>query len=464
MSKASEQESSSVNRKRLSLRLRLTLLVMAISAVIQVVAGVLALLYEQSTWEAFFNHQLESRAISLIQELKPLLPNVKSEMLQSMERREATYGIFGEFGLNVFDSHGVLLACGGNPPSGAVRHMAKQFVGDDGRQYVLAVTARAASTDEMVYKSSLAIILSVPIGVLAAGVGAWFIAGIAVAPFRHLSRFASQLRPDSLTFQFLDPGGVTEVAQLNRELRAALQRLDAGYQAQERFVANVSHQLKTPIATVLVEAQTISGREELSEEVRGFIRSTEEELRKLAKLIESFLILTRVQHGKGDAQFHKCLVNEVVSESVAHCGSMARQFDVLLKVSLLKDDEGMELTIPGDAELLRTMIDNLIRNAIRFSPRGQAVHVAVSTTASHVFVTVRDLGPGIPEEFLGRIFDRYAQAKSEERLHRGSGLGLQISQSVAELHAGHIQVKNCPGGGCEFTVELPLPRGSARQV
>jgi signal transduction histidine kinase len=464
MGKVFEEESSSVNRKRLSLRLRLTLLVMAISAVIQVIAGVLALLYERSTWDAFFNHQLDSRASAVIEELKPLLPNVKCEVLEAMDRREVAYGFFGEFGLSVLDPQGIVLARHGNQSSGAIRRLEKQFVAGDGRRYGLEIAARSASTEKIVDQSALAIILSVPIGVLAAGVGGWFIAGIAVAPFRHLSRFARQLRPDSLTFQFLDPGGVTEVAQLNRELRAALQRLEAGYQAQGRFVANVSHQLKTPITALLVEAHTISRRAELSEEVRGFIRSTEEELQKLAKLIESFLILTRVQHGRVEAQFLKCLVNEVVSDSVAHCGSMARQFGVLLKASLLKDDDEMELTIPGDAELLRTMIDNLIRNAIRFSPRGQSVHVAASKAGSHVLVRVRDFGPGIPEEFQARIFDRYAQATSEQPLERGSGLGLQISQSVAELHGGSIHVQNCPEGGCEFIVELPLSRGSTRKV
>jgi two-component system OmpR family sensor kinase len=248
----------------------------------------------------------------------------------------------------------------------------------------------------------------------------------------------------------------SELKDLQVELDRMRQRLEAGYEAQERFVANVSHEIKTPIATVLTEAQTLPRNLPLPSDVKQFIESTQDEMRRLGKLVESFLLLTRVRHGKPlQSTTRTVIVNDLVMESVLHCRKMAEQHEVKLTPELCEEQD-RDLTVRGDPELLRTMVDNLIRNAIRFSPHGQTVDVTVKCEPEQISICVGDRGPGIAPELLDKIFDRFSQAKSEEKLGRGSGLGLEIAQGIAELHGGRITITNRKNGGCEFCATLPL--------
>jgi signal transduction histidine kinase len=134
---------------------------------------------------------------------------------------------------------------------------------------------------------------------------------------------------------------------------------------------------------------------------------------------------------------------------------MADQYQIVLAPHLCEDGEAPQ--VRGDPALMRTMIDNLVRNAVRFSPKGQTILVTASAEGREAVVRVRDYGSGIPEQIIGRIFDRFVQAPDEQRRGRGHGLGLEISQGIAELHGGRIGARNCPPpeGGCEFEVRLP---------
>ncbi len=118
----------------------------------------------------------------------------------------------------------------------------------------------------------------------------------------------------------------------------------------------------------------------------------------------------------------------------------------------------MEPEIEGDPELLRTLFENLVRNALRFSPSGEPVDLRVTCTPDRASILVRDRGPGIPGEHIDRVFERFYTVTDTEVSGRGTGLGLAIAKSIAELHNGTISVRNCVDRGCEFEVLLPLCR------
>jgi signal transduction histidine kinase len=227
------------------------------------------------------------------------------------------------------------------------------------------------------------------------------------------------------------------------------------FEAQERFLSNISHELKTPIATLLVEAQTLD-RTDMSKLGVQFVRSVEEEMRKLGKLVESFLTLTRVKDGKGLARAELVPINELVLDSVSYCSPMARQYAVKLKPELAASDDDVDAAISGDPELLRTMLDNLVRNAIRFSPESGSVIIISAVRGTEAVFEVRDQGSGLPPAMLNNAFDRFVQAPEEQKQGRGHGLGLTIAQAVAELHGGKITVRNVAEGGACFTLRLPL--------
>ncbi|MDB5295116.1 MAG: integral rane sensor signal transduction histidine kinase, partial [Phycisphaerales bacterium] len=309
------------------------------------------------------------------------------------------------------------------------------------------------------------VLATLPVGLLAAAAAGWAVAGVAVRPLARLRRIAADLRPDTLS-RPIDVGSDTaELTDLQAELDDARRRLDAGYEAQERFVANVSHEVKTPITAILTEAQLLARERDLAPNVRRFVDSTSDEMRRLNRLVESFLLLTRVRHGQPPAgTTRRVSVNDLVMESVEHCGPMADLHGVRLEPELVAGaDDDPDLAVRGDPELLCTMLDNLVRNAVRFSPRGDAVRVSVrpgggdngDALPGHVSVYVRDRGPGIAPMVLDKLFGTAARREADAP-GRGTGLGLEIAQGIAELHGGRVQARNLPDVGCELHVALPL--------
>lgn len=296
--------------------------------------------------------------------------------------------------------------------------------------------------------------VGIPVGILAALAAAWWIAGRAVAPIRALSDAARSLGPDVPDPSLRIPTTDDEVRMLQEELNSALLRLQAGYEAQERFISDVAHELKTPIAVLLTQAQVtrMGGSEQSS---LDFVAEVEREMQRLGRLVESFLGLARA--GITQAVPSESLsTSDLVLDALRDCRWLAAQRSVLLLPRLPEAaEDGPEAELRGDPQLLRTMLENLIRNAIRHSPPTVAVEVEVELRAEETAFNVRDRGPGIPEEDLGRIFERFVTIARDGRSSEGSGLGLSIALQIARLHGGTIEAANAPGGGCCFTVRLP---------
>jgi signal transduction histidine kinase len=300
----------------------------------------------------------------------------------------------------------------------------------------------------------IAVALTSFAGMLGSVIAGWYIAGIAVRPLDVLRSEVASLSPEHMSLdngtRAVDP----EIAQLRDELDRAMVRIERGYAAYGRFIASVSHELKTPIAVALTEAQVLMRNPKISREAEDFAQSIAEEMSRLGGIVESFLTLTRVRDGKLDSSLKDYPVNELVMDSVEHCDLFARQNGVALLPTLIDSDESVEACV--DPDLMRTAIDNLIRNAIRFTPVGERIELSAEHRPQdqRADIIVRDYGPGIPEQLLPNLFDRFSQAETEIRSGRGTGLGLEIAQGIAELHGGSISVENLDRG-CRFTISVP---------
>jgi signal transduction histidine kinase len=331
--------------------------------------------------------------------------------------------------------------------------MLMQLAGSDGLPYVLCV----ATSDRFVQRQ-LAVVndvmmmsfMSAPLLGLLSG---WFVSGIAVAPLRKVQQLIRDLGPRQLDRSLELSSGGAEVSELVQELDQARKRIRDAFEAQERFLANVSHEIKTPISVLLVESQTLN-LEGLPDEIVYFVDSTQGEMSRLGNLVESFLTLTRIEDGAGKARGKRYAANDLAMDSVEHCAVMANQLGVWLRPRLFSDEDTIDLSVSGEPELLTTMLDNLIRNAIRFSSKDDGVEIVLTDEGDQIGFAVRDSGPGIDEAKLATIFDRFTQASQHERKGRGHGLGLTIAKGIAELHRGTISVRNRERG-CEFKVLLP---------
>jgi signal transduction histidine kinase len=267
-----------------------------------------------------------------------------------------------------------------------------------------------------------------------------------------MQKLATEITPEHMPDLEKLQSRSSETAHMQEELAAAFERIEEGYRAQSRFLTNVSHELKTPISVILAQAQTMPGREDLPAPAREFVESVSGEMRRLGRMIESFLLLSRVREGKTRVHDRLYPANDLVIDSIVNTAEMAELHGVRVNPTLAEAHD--ELLVFGDPELLGTAVDNLVRNAIRFTPEGDGVDVRVMPNGDAVAIGVRDYGPGVPEDQLDAIFDRFARVQTMENQGRGSGLGLEIARSITELHGGTITVENREPG-CEFMIRLP---------
>lgn len=485
MTSTRQHETSGI--PRLSLRLRLTLWVIAVFAIVQVSVSVILSLYQEASIDEFFDDRLTARAVASVERLRDSVPGITGERLDAETRSEARLVLFQNFYLAIYGRDATFITASAaefpiernlieqalEQPSASVigtevdlgsegiqqdrdtRIALVPFRGSDGELYLLLAATGDTYAQRMIALVWSNMLIAIVIGLAAAAVSGWFIAGIAVAPFSRLRRFAQHLSPESIGEEVDVDARSTEVASLQVDLEAARERLARGYAAQERFMANVSHELKTPVSVLMAEAETLPLKPQ-DEPTRQFVNSVRDEMWRLGRMIDSFLLLTRVRDGSGVVNMQSFLVNELVIDSIEHCAPMAAQYGVRLTAQLMEDEDDLDVRVNGDPALLRTMLDNLVRNAIRFSPAGETVRIEVQRDEQRILLRVIDRGCGIPDHLIDHVFDRFALLPADERRGRGQGLGLEIAQGIAELHGGFISVRNTDAGGCEFTVSLPL--------
>jgi signal transduction histidine kinase len=342
-----------------------------------------------------------------------------------------------------------------------LRLVTASFQTRGGDPYVLQAAASTAVRAGMPVPGLDLLILAGPISLFAAGVAAWFVAGRAVAPMRQFGEAMRSVSPETIEARVGIERQEHEITRLQTELNKALGRLEEGYRAQERFISNVAHDLKTPIAVMLTQSQVMNSASSSITEYEEYRRSIEEEMRRLGGLVESFLTLVQADQGEALARREPVRVSDIVVESMGHCDPEAQLYEVKLVPNIVLVDGLSDPVLTGDPELLCTMLDNVVRNAIRFSPTRETVEIEAVCEDREAILTVHDRGPGIPEEYLSKIFDRFVQAPSDAVRPKGTGLGLAIARSVAELHDGRIAARNPPEGGCVFEIRLPLdPRPS----
>jgi signal transduction histidine kinase len=472
-------------RRPVSLRLKLTVWMIGLFSIIAVVMLGVFWIYERADIQRRLQEQVTNFAGDIAHDLAPLLPELTAEEVARVRQARLNLFPLQPFQVEVVSADGTLVAGEAGlrasaaelglegrtgPPEVFVLPLARASMAPpearhtwaaasriraaDGRMYDVVVLTTDAVFRRRVSMLTQVAIGSALIGIFAAGATAWFIAGVAVAPFDRLRTLAQRLEPGAEHEEPARVSQAADVAGLSEELEHARERIRERFVAQERFLSHVSHEIKTPIAIVLVEAQTLNTRT-ASEEIRRFVASTQDELTRLGRMLESLLALTRIRNGERAPRQLACGINDVVMESIENCRNMASQHHVSVVPRLLADDDCIDATVSGDPELLRTMLDNLVRNAIRFSPEHGRVDVRIDCSADSITVGVCDQGPGVPPDVLPTIFDRYVSPRDAGRSARGHGLGLAIAQGIAELHGGRITATNGEAGGCVFSVTLP---------
>lgn len=247
--------------------------------------------------------------------------------------------------------------------------------------------------------------------------------------------------------------GPEEVKQLARALNEMNRQVQAGQQSQRDFIANVSHELKTPLTSIQGFAQAIQdGTAQSPEQLRESAQVIATESDRMYRLVLDLLALTRLEGGTADLDRSEIDLSGILRATAARLAPQAQQAGVALACSA---PEGIR--VMGDADRLAQVFTNLVDNAIKFTPRDGAVRLTAGMEAGKVLVEVSDTGAGIRAEDKDRIFERFYQADRSRRggMERGTGLGLPIALQIVIAHGGKIWVDSQPGQGSRFMVQLP---------
>ncbi|MFF1573131.1 sensor histidine kinase [Leifsonia sp. NPDC058292] len=217
------------------------------------------------------------------------------------------------------------------------------------------------------------------------------------------------------------------------------------------FVANISHELKTPIGAVSLLAEALDGASDDPEQVRRFAHRLTEESQRLARITQDIIELSRLQSADGLANPERLLANSVVSAALDQNRVAAEARGIELAV---RGDKSAEVL--GSEQLLVTAVHNLVSNAIQYSPEDSRVGIGVRTVNGVVEIAVTDQGEGIPEDDLDRVFERFFRVDQARSRHTGgTGLGLAIVKHAVQNHGGEVRVWSQPGRGSTFTIRLP---------
>ncbi len=223
-----------------------------------------------------------------------------------------------------------------------------------------------------------------------------------------------------------------------------VQRVD---QVRRDFVSNVSHELRTPLASIRALAETMEGGVD-AEEQPEFLRRIRQQVERLTTLVNELLDLSRIESGAITLQPGNVDLEELVAEAASLLRARAEPLGVTIV------DDGCAQTVEADRASLLRVVSNLLDNAIKFSPPGGTVRVSATDEGPLVALSVKDDGPGIKEQNLERVFERFYKGDSS-RAEPGVGLGLAIVKHLVRAHGGTATVESSPGAGARFTVRFP---------
>ncbi len=229
---------------------------------------------------------------------------------------------------------------------------------------------------------------------------------------------------------------------------------------KDDFVSSVSHELKTPLASIRAYAEMLTDDEAKSEnEWKEFCETIQEQAKRLNRLIDNILNISRIESGLMRITRKKLNIAAVVAEVIATMRAQAREKDI----DLVCDLNSNELIVSADRDMIFQAVMNLLSNAMKYSHPGQKVILRVGENNQHqAVIEVLDNGVGIPPHCLERIFDKFYRVEENISFSSGTGLGLHlVKQIVQVVHDGHVEVKTTPGRGSTFTILLPLCQSPA---
>lgn len=317
-----------------------------------------------------------------------------------------------------------------------------------GETYTLQV-AQDRSSDEQVEKNfALLFLVVLAGGVLASALIAIIVTRRGLRPLRQLTQSFGRVGPSHLKEHIAPAGWPRELEPLATAFDKMLERLDASFTRLSQFSADLAHELRTPIANMLGEAQVTLTRDRTAAEYRETIESSVAECERLSRIVDSLLFVARVDAAREPIVRKRFDARTAIQKIAEFYQTLADEHHVTITCSGNGE-------IYADPDLFERAVGNLLDNALRFTPERGSIDIAVSKNGNAFEVAVRDNGAGIAPEHLPHVFDRFYRAESS-RTSDGAGLGLALVKSIVDLHGGSADIESHVGRGTTVKLTFPL--------
>ncbi len=285
----------------------------------------------------------------------------------------------------------------------------------------------------------------------AAAFGAGQLARRSTRPLEQIAAAAHRIGGTNLHERIPEVSRDVELHGVAGVLNGMLARLEAAFAAQQRFLADASHELRSPLANLRGTLEVALRRWRPAEEYRESLTVALREAERLSRLVDEMLLLSRLDAQRFALDIRACDLSSIARGAVTAHVARGAEKGVQLKL------DAQPVAMNGDAHRLRQVLDNLLDNALRHAPAGSEVVVRIGREDGMAMLSVRDTGPGLSHEDQAHVFDRlYRADASRGRDSGGLGLGLSIVKAIVEAHRGLVSVRSDLGKGCSFFVRLPL--------
>jgi len=295
------------------------------------------------------------------------------------------------------------------------------------------------------------LLISGPLTVVLAGGGGVFLAGRAFKPVEEITNTARKIEESDLSRR-IDVQTKDELGRLAAALNRMIERLERAFERQKQFTGDASHELRAPLAIIQAESTLAVQKERSPEEYQKSMGIIAQEAENMSSVINQLLTLARADSGKEQLKFENVDLSQFARDLCSDVEMLCSEKGFRLRLKLPS-----QLWVKGDVRSLRRLVHNLLSNAMRYTPRGGAIAVALRRKDDQAVLSVADTGIGIPPHELPLIFERFYRVdKARSRSEGGSGLGLAICRHIAAVHGGCIEVESQVGKGSIFHVKLPL--------
>ena len=448
-------------------RLRLTVFyTLVVVGIVTSFAVGIYLQYRYSLSKTIDSYLMREANEEILFEVDPKLPSKNTEVIKR----------FGDEYFEVLDNHGQVVITSLNAKNqrwpldkelmartfkGVPQFSSINFRGVNYRvlyfpisgEKILRIALSLREIDESMKSLRGLFFLFLPLIIVISSGASWFLSGKALAPVVKIRELAGQVRDGRLGKRIEMEAKGKEIEDLVRMFNGMLDGIQESVEAQKRFTAAVSHEVRSPLTSLRGSIEVALRKTRTPEEYEDLLKTNLSDIVRLSKITDNLLFFSKADNNIIELKKQWFDVSHLLETIVERMRYKAASAGITIAESY---GEGIEMN--GDIDLLEQAFSNIIDNALKYTPSGGTVDVTVKSENGRIVVAVLDTGIGIPESEVSQIFERfYRVSKERSRKLGGTGLGLSIAQWVIQAHEGRIDVKSAVGAGSEFVTSFPVP-------